>query len=194
MLYCSILRILNYAGHQITRFELDGTNRLVLYSTENKIYQVTLDYEEQYIYWIEVDDNSSEIDQKTKRIRYVSLHGKESGTFEVKGGPNQDYDRNFLRVVKGYVYFVLRSCSDCRASLFRAQKSDGAFDTDFEISEGNGGFVNILILGGQSQKNMKNHPCMIEGCDNDQICVAAHDKNLTLIKKCVDNQNYRYSG
>lgn len=116
-------------GYVIQRLDLDGSNSLLLYhNTHVTINVVTLDYDKQNVYWIEMDNES-----KQKRIRFTNVNGTGVENFEIKNSSsNGDYHTKHLAVDKHYVYYVVK-LSDGFDHLQRANKVNGNFDVDFDV-------------------------------------------------------------
>lgn len=186
------LRIsLIFADGEITRFNLDGSNPLVLYNNSNvRIESLALDYYEHKVYWTEKDNSIKKIN-----IRYTNLNGDEPKTAQL----GESYESNGVGVNLAlddkYVYYVTQNVSEktgsAEYSLFRAVKTSGEIDEDFEITNtdsayGNGNFKYIMVLSGEPQFISENHPCRYDngGCVGYCFGIPG-DKKLT--KKC-DNE------
>lgn len=173
--------------NELVRYNQNGFREHVLYKNSSvQIVQLTVDYYEKNIYWLEVDNT------KKVQIRFVNLNGTVPKIFEVKGNTIGNYSWNHLAVDQKYVYYVL-STNDGYGHLYRARKVDGAFDEDFEIAESfdrfenkSSRFQNIMVGSGQEIADY--HPCKQENGGCKYFCVAVHDESKKLAKRCINKR------
>lgn len=113
------------------RLDKDGTNPLQLYRNQSvSISHLTLDKHEKNIYWVQRD-----VVNKNRGNYYVNVNGGEVKKFEINGIPNYNGSAityEDLQVDHKYVYFLAKI--EKNGYFFRADKFNGKYDEDFEIS------------------------------------------------------------
>lgn len=180
--------------NSVTRINADGTNPVSLYTNNAiTIHTMALDHFKQDVYWLE-ENFSGKL-----KIRYVNLYGSEVKTFEVKDGPANDYNLNYLAIDQDYVYFIRNinyneTFEYHQNSLTRASKVDGVWDKEFglmaDIEKGTqkygDEFINILMLRSYPEKINKGHPCLNNNGGCPSYCFGVPDENKKLTKKCTD--------
>lgn len=170
----------------ITRFDLNGANPFVLYNnTEVRIEALALDYYSHYIYWVEKDSVG-----KTQ-IRHTTLNGDKAKTLKLDESYQNSGVASNLALDQKYVYYV-RKTGDSKYSMFRAGRISGEVDTNFEITNsdsvyGNGAFKYIMVLSGEPQDIVEDHPCQNDNGGCAGYCFAIRNKSKKLTRKC-DNK------
>lgn len=134
----NIFKILNFstiADHTLVRLDKNGSNPLVLYNnSEIVIHQLTLDYFEKNVYWIERNRSNA-----NREICFVNIYGGEVKKLKFNESPNYSekvISYKHLEVDQKYVYYLAKlNENDTDYYLLRANKFNGEFDRDFGLSE-----------------------------------------------------------
>lgn len=117
----------------LTRFNQDGTNSLLLYKSSHhgKIKAVAVDYNEKRIYWLENNH-----DEHTVEINSVNYNGEEIDGFSFpSNGFTYNLFKPYLGVDEDYIYFILFSAEDSNFHLLRISKYNQVLDSEFDVSD-----------------------------------------------------------